>query len=116
VSPYDQRTAIAKACGWDEGGRNNRSYNISGTNTWIFPVDYLNDLNAMHEAEKILTPRQREIFADILDGQSSLKQYTDTTYIGYIELPASAAFELVHSSAAQRAEAFLRTLQLWEEE
>jgi hypothetical protein len=58
------------------------------------PPDYLNDLNAMHEAETVLNPEQ-------------LSEY-------YIQL-ASAMFRPFRASAAQRAEALLRTLGKWKE-
>ena len=58
-----QRIAIAKACGWHEEPEPIRSFNP--TAWWhnnhrypsnVMPVpDYCNDLNAMHEAEKVLT-------------------------------------------------------------
>ena len=62
------------------------------------PPDYLNDLNAMHEAEEILTAQQRR------------------SYVSYIfNLPASECESNTFATAAQRAEAFLKTLGLWEE-
>jgi hypothetical protein len=58
--------------------------------------DYLNDLNAMHEAENIL----------------SSEKWQRRDYIDY--LSEDDQWLHVHSTAAQRAEAFLRTLNLWE--
>ena len=57
--------------------------------------DYLNDLNAMHEAEKMLDFNQ-------------LRDMEDSVSFRFAVLP-------FHSTAAQRAEAFLRTLDKWEE-
>ena len=63
--------------------------------------DYLNDLNAMHEAEKVL-PRQLSHIDYWQKGygrfQTLLAEYTITPY---------------SATAAQRAEAFLKTLNLW---
>ena len=56
--------------------------------------DYLNDLNAMHEAEKVLTDKQAILYDSILD------------------LISGWTF---HRTAAQRAEAFLRTIGKWED-
>jgi len=64
---------------------------------WHDIPDYLNDLNAMHEAEKSLTEEQLELYTYWLSHSCGLGTYTRAT-------------------AAQRAEAFLRTLNLWEEE
>ena len=66
--------------------------------------NYCNDLKAMHEAEKMLTERQWDEYERVLrlvcDGCS------------YYE---GAGKELLNATAAQRAEAFLRTLGKWEE-
>jgi hypothetical protein len=65
--------------------------------------DYLNDLNAMHEAEKVLTPEQRVQYRIWLilnsDGRKAV-------------FPSVEA-AMCHATAAQRAEAFLGTLGLW---
>ena len=59
--------------------------------------NYFSDLNAMHEAEKILTAQQRR------------------SYVSYIfNLPASECESNTFATAAQRAEAFLKTISLWE--
>ena len=99
-----QRIAIATACGWTE---------ISSRCMWGLPPfaidcgtedclkhlpDYLNDLNACHEMEKALTDIQRGYYWD------HLKDMTDE------------GFDQLHATAPQRAEAFLRTLGLWEED
>lgn len=59
--------------------------------------DYCNDLNAMHEAEKMLNEKQEDIMNstlwDIMDGRKYLW----------------------HSTASQRAEAFLKTIGKWKE-
>jgi EAL domain-containing protein (putative c-di-GMP-specific phosphodiesterase class I) len=59
--------------------------------------NYLNDLNAMHEAEKVLLLRQQADYHWLLE-----------------EVTDSKEFLQVHATAAQRAEAFLRTLGKWE--
>jgi hypothetical protein len=67
-------------------------------------VDFCNDLNAMHEAEKVLTEHQWDEYERVLrlvcDGCS------------YYE---GAGKELLHATARQRAEAFLRTIGKWKE-
>ena len=80
-------TYWAEHC-WDE----------NGTETIGLP-DYLNDLNAMHEAEKVLRPTQVKRFLSEL----------------WPIMAASKEAELgtFHATAAQRAEAFLKILNIW---
>jgi hypothetical protein len=73
--------AIGEACGWK--GR------------WC-PC-YSSDLDAMHEAEKILTCEQVEIYCKFLIPKNYF------IWFG------------INATARQRAEAFLRTLEKWEE-
>jgi hypothetical protein len=75
-------TAIAKALNADEH--------------WMIQKDYCNDLNAMHEAEKVLG-KERNHYIDMLG-----TMYKDS-------------WEFATATARQRAEAFLRTLGKWEE-
>ncbi len=109
-----QRIAIAEACGW----RNcchvtNATDGCNGlhpSGTYKVLPGYLVDLNAMHEAEKILTPEYQPT-----KGES---QWSD--YLGWLgfcgENKTREIYECVTASAAQRAEAFLRTLGKWEED
>jgi hypothetical protein len=112
MTPEEQRIAIAEACGWKLETRPSHlpKKQVSG---WIppFPAPngfhekgiyntkslpgYLNDLNAMHEAEKVLTLDQRCRYSKFLHRLSD-KPYEDL----------GATF----ATAAQRAEAFLRTI------
>lgn len=55
--------------------------------------DYLNDLNAIHEAEKLIMDESSIIYVE---------------YLGQISCPW-------HATAAQRAEALLKTIGKWEE-
>ena len=102
MKPEEQRIAIAKACGWTE---------ISPRMTWGLPPnveddgtenclkqipDYLNDLNAMHEAEKQMN--------------------TKVLWEAYKAHLLNWMTEPVCASARQRAEAFLKTIGKWEGE
>ena len=61
--------------------------------------DYCNDLNAMHEAEKMLNRKQQNDYCfTLMDIQKSW-----------------GGFKRLHATARQRAEAFLRTFGKWEE-
>lgn len=96
MTPEAQRIAIAKACGrvqrpdgfWFPKGANYGSQGIP---------DYLNDLNAMHEATQSLTKDQLRWYRNLL-----------------IEM--TGTFEAIDATAAERAEAFLRTIGKWEYE
>lgn len=100
MSPEAQQIAIAEACPETFFIHHGRIYLKTGPN--IAPqVDPLSDLNAMHEAEKVLTQKQRDKYAEILFGM--LRDCSDD----YAPVWAM--------TAAQRAEAFLRTLNLWDD-
>lgn len=91
MTPEQQRIAIAIACSEDNDSI------VRG----LIP-DYPFDLNAMHEAEKVLIgdePENSELWCDF---QTNL----------VIACPAYLSY---HATAAQRAEAFLRTIGKWEE-
>jgi hypothetical protein len=62
--------------------------------------DYLNDLNAMHEAEKVLAGDQRSDYFLRVDALTEPHEY------GF------EGFCAIRATADQRAEAFLRTLNL----
>lgn len=102
MTTESQRIAIAEACGWSY--EKNETYAPDGAFWWSknpeFP-DYLNDLNAMHEAEKTLNPIQAAEYARIL-----------TSIAWQSEQPV---FAPMAAKADQRAEAFLKTLNLWKE-
>ena len=101
MNPEQQRIAIAEACGvpiedcpcptCKEKPRDRRTgKEIPG---------YPNDLNAMHEAEKVLSPQQWTDYVTLLCAMTR-----DRNGEG-----------LVFATAPQRAEAFLITLGLWKE-
>jgi hypothetical protein len=65
---------------------------------WNDPPDYLNDLNAMHEAEMTLANDPKfHAYEASLDKVVPMSQ------------------RWIFATAAQRAEAFLKALNLWEE-
>ena len=113
---------IAEACGWKKMNWNEAT--VYGSPTHGFRVwkskhqdsimsykgrvgeripDYLNDLNAMHEAVKSLPqnlkPRYFACLCAVVSGAVALHGYSEAT----------------EATAAQRAEAFLRTLNQWNE-
>ncbi len=102
MTPEAQRIAIAQVCGWKhEDGFPNETNWRKGRVFARFQhqlPNYLNDLNAMHEAEKEMDAEQRDGYATWLDAI----------------LDSRNDFDIVHSTAAQRAEALLLTLNLWD--
>ena len=123
MSPEAQRIAIAKSVGidtrWFAVQVNNHgiietrySRTIAQSQRILFketgkPVecvrpeklpDYLNDLNAMHEAENVLTNEQWWLFVEFLT-----------------EIRGGGVALCISATAAQRAEAFLRTIGKWVE-
>ncbi len=96
MNEEQQRIKIAEACRW-----NKRTMAENGPLVWHdgekfrsdYEIpDYPNDLNAMHEAEKVLASRDE--------------------YVVLLR-KACGGFNPVFATAAQRAEAFLKTLNLW---
>ena len=108
MSPDKQRIAIAEACGFSEiaakafpaGIWSARHAEIIG---WVNVPDYTTDLNAMHEAEKVLTSEQQSQYAFTLHDMHGIPL-------------ATFWHRVVCPTAAQRAEAFLRTIGKWEGE
>jgi hypothetical protein len=117
MTPEEQRIAIAEACGFigEFSKRWILEIGMEGEDKFVFAAtrnhldeevpDYLNDLNAMHEAEKVLTPDRQEYFVCVLDRMLHGGRASDL----------SEQFLSLHATAAQRAEAFLRTIGKWEE-
>jgi hypothetical protein len=95
-----QQIRIAEACGFDKSHWLELKGNIVFGTSGILP-DYPNDLNAMHEAEKTLSKNDRQKYLDILADAPRDDMYQTWA-------------DSVFTTAAQRAEAFLKTLNLWE--
>ena len=103
MNPEEQRIKIAEACGHKfEKFMCNPPRLINPAIQLSEIPDYLNDLNAMHEAEKVLDgldcfPNPRLVYYDNLRDVCRNPEPTNCW----------------SASAAQRAEAFLKTLGLW---
>ena len=122
MKPEEQRIAIAEACGWTKihqpvfGIDNLHGIFPNGNLSIYVPVpNYLTDLNAMHEAEKYVTHGQMD--ADQWEQYGRELQLVHPTAIlttnGVVDYYEFAT--LAHCTAAQRAEAFLRTFNLWKD-
>jgi len=129
MTPESQRIAIAEACGWTvpdhcitkrrmagmterqcRGAAPDFGMDSAGVYHDSLP-DYLNDLNAMHEAEKVLPIDRQYEYGEklrVISGNVGPKG-------GHFTPNGFGCYALAHLSATQRAEAFLRTLNLWKE-
>ena len=104
MNPEKQRIAIAEACGWKP---DKRGLGWLSPHGYYSPEpDYLNDLNAMHEAEKVLTDEQD------LEYSEALEQVVEGRYLTN---NSEDMRRLRSATASQRAEAFLRTIGKWKE-
>lgn len=111
MKPEAQRITIAEACGWRLDPMVSLDMKEVAIMCWIRPgnsdwqteklPDYLNDLNAMHEAEKVLTPRQQLYYQVFLQK--------------LIGLPKPGCFDLIHATAQQKAQAFLQAIGKYEQ-
>jgi len=110
MDPNKQRRAIARACGWsDFPGEPNKCHGPEGMSAyWSNVPEYLDDLNAMHEAEATLTKEQGLGMAESLMRVLNDANRNTPRWLG------PTAFDYLHATAAQRAEAFLRTVGKWE--
>jgi hypothetical protein len=113
MTPQQQRIAIAEACGititaidrdantgeiirvWSKAPQ---GHHQNKTTPWL--PDYLNDLNAMHGAERWIFTNHPDIWSD---------------YVREVQRK-TGSLSSIHATAAQRAEALLRTLNLWKVE
>lgn len=118
MSEQEQRIAIAEACGWQHckislvtlctgesmtcDGWNHDELDDEGSPE---PPDYLNDLNAMADAERTLDVNKLSIYADELEKVCVPVHICALTHWSSV----------VMASAAQRAEAFLKAIGKWKE-
>lgn len=114
MKPEEQRRAIAEFCGWKaapEPGHSSLGWGASGYKPyWHFDhqlPNYLDDLNAMHEAEKQLGEKEQEYAMALL-----LSFRTNGVRLSDLQ----KSFLCIHATAAQRAEALLKTIGKWRDE
>jgi hypothetical protein len=137
MSPNAQRIALAEACGWKlenygPPGRESLYWRLIQPNgtvrescmtgeDWTRAVcsrlvpNYLNDLNAMHEAEKTLMEDQWNEYSRNLD-RIVLRDKLVKDPLHHINVSRFIDVLLIHATAAQRAETFLRTIGKWLED
>ena len=94
MSEKEINIVIAEACGWTI---KHKGLWVEALQTYACLPDYLNDLNDMHEAEKVLTSEQV------------------TSYVYLLELMNDRWSTPAFATAAQRAKAFVETIGKWKE-
>ncbi len=138
MTPESQRIAIAEACGIElqqcvrprqyvtadmamDAGDRSMEGSLYSEEEWeqIEPPDYLNDLNAMHEAEKVLMEEDRSIGCSSNPSDHAPLKYD--IFLMHVVCGHKGNyspfdyFKRSTATASQRAEAFLRTLNLWKD-
>jgi hypothetical protein len=103
MNDHEQRIAIAKICGWkfDTHKDSDGEYSFPVGASWMVIPDYTDDLNDMHEAEKTLDEIKSAEYA--------------RTLVSTAWKSEQPVFAPINATAAQRAEAFLRTIGKWTE-
>lgn len=106
MTQEQKRILIAEACGWKRHYNTDMQwrYDGDGPDDWVVEddlPDYFNDLNAMHEAEKVLNIPVH------------MQKHAWNNYKATLETMTKG--NSFHATAAQRAEAFLRTIGKWTE-
>jgi len=104
--------AIAESLGWSIFHRNDKgeikSWKHPDGSIWQepwVPLRFTEDLNAIHEAEKSITDPRK-----MLDYFNHLSRYNDPDARSIQD-----SFNIITATAAQRAEAYLRTIGKWNE-
>jgi hypothetical protein len=133
MHPDKQRIAIAEACGCDRshceecGDALREPSNMKNYEEWSSMredlqycpscrcgrtgiPDYVNSLDEMHEAEKVIPAEYWYNYSEHLFDVAGLGDPHDNPNLNYGEMRP-----LLQLTARQRAEAFLRTLNKWKE-
>lgn len=120
MSEAEINIAIAEVRGWTDiqthdgftTGHKPGEADPSEWRRWHLP-NYTGDLNAMHEAEKMLS--QKQIADYVFELHLHVPDADLTAYAGRMGEAAPYFFPAIHATARQRAEAFLRTIGKWKE-
>jgi hypothetical protein len=112
MNEQKQRIAIAEACGWSDF---EDEIHTTITYNWAYykgersiVPDYLNDLNAMASAEEILV--NQGLGTKYGERLLIVREHPEPSMARGWDIWIGAS-----ATAAQRAEAFLRTIGKWEE-
>jgi len=104
MNDLKQRIAIAEACGWTEieectcHNQQLKGFEPNPGQHKKHTPDYLNDLNAMHDAEESITKENRAAWM-----------------IELCKITEDSFWSTTRATARKRAEAFLKTIGLWKD-
>lgn len=108
--------AIAESQGWSVFHRNDKgeikSWKHPDGSIWQepwVPLRFTEDLNAMHEVEGQIAANLEDLY------EFWLRDLTKTSALAIRRSFIGECFDLAHATAAQRAEAYLRTIGKWNE-
>lgn len=120
MTDEQMNVAIAEHCGWRRPSHKDckkaKKNMVIGDSWWLNPngdlehprhiPNYCGDLNAMHEAEKMLNKGQHWYYIN------ELTVLTEAEWTACLD----EVFVVAAATARQRAEAFLKTVNKWEDE
>jgi hypothetical protein len=114
MTEHKQRIAIAEFCHFVKPhGKGELLWKTTdGRNIYFDP---LNDMNAMHEAKKLLTYEQRRKWGELCVEMTN--KFPEQHIVLYCKNPlfGEQVFSVANVTAVQEAELLLRTLGKWEE-
>jgi hypothetical protein len=126
MNPNEQNKAIAEYCGWHDIEVELERFGIEDLpngqlrgitpkgNSCVLP-NYCEDLNAMHEAEKMFNAVDQTIYAEFISAVVNNNVVNWGYYPGDGTIDWNGLFTHIHATSQQRAEAFLRTIGKWKE-
>ena len=103
MSEKEINIAIAEACGWTT---KHKGLWVERLQTYAALPDYINDLNAMREAQELLDDDQWLEYMLNLQDVLQRDPYRGKWIV---------CQDNMHSTAAQRAKAFVKTIGKWKE-
>jgi len=118
MNQEQKRIKLAEADGWkriafyDDGmsyyqNAKGERASFPASQDGVLLPDYFNDLNAVHELEKLITYHQSHAYM-----QNLHETMSPGTKVGDVQLTCDM-FPFVSASAARKAEAIGKTLNLW---
>jgi hypothetical protein len=115
MSPNEQNVALAKACGWTQINPNTVQYTAQNSNgKWDTIPDYVNDLNAIHDAKETLGINDRNNLDIRVKWVGALRDVVSRRCpLNKLGTPVVSDLDILCASAEEHAEALLKTLKKW---
>lgn len=115
ITLYDIHKIIALACGWTQSSWSETLLEDPSYNIAQFPPAYTSSLDLIHEAEKSLNELERLKYYNRLRLVIFKSNKRDEVVSSEKEL-ADSYYNLLHATAKQKTEAFLKAKNQWKEE